>query len=106
MNLPYSSVASANTLIGIHVGIGEGGIIVTFWSAWNVMLFKTPEINKRNSKCQNIDELRTAMLQEWQQFPQERLRRLVRCMTRRATKLHNKRMEVFSIALKCRVFRF
>jgi hypothetical protein len=46
MNLPYSSVASANTLIGIHVGIGEGGIIVTFWSAWNVMLFKTPEINK------------------------------------------------------------
>jgi hypothetical protein len=42
-------------------------------------------------KCQNIDELRTAILQEWQQFPQERLRRLVRSMTRRVTELHNKR---------------
>jgi hypothetical protein len=39
----------------------------------------------------NIDELRTAILQEWQQFPQERLRRLVRSMTRRVTELHNKR---------------
>ena len=39
----------------------------------------------------NIDELRTAILQEWQQFPQEWLRRLVRSMTRRVTKLHNKR---------------
>jgi hypothetical protein len=45
----------------------------------------------RNPKCQNIDELRTAILQEWQQFPQERLRRLVRSMTRRVTELHNKR---------------
>ena len=35
------------------------------------------KINQRNPKCQNIDELRTAILQEWQQFPQERLRRLV-----------------------------
>jgi hypothetical protein len=42
-------------------------------------------------KCQNINELRTAILQEWQQFPQERLRRLVRSMTRRVTELHNKR---------------
>jgi hypothetical protein len=40
------------------------------------------KINKRNPKCQNIDELRTAILQEWQQFPQERLRRFVRSMTR------------------------
>ena len=38
-------------------------------------------------KCQNIDELRTAILQEWQQFLQERLRRLVRSMTRRVAKL-------------------
>ena len=36
-----------------------------------------PKINQRNPKCQNIDELRTAILQEWQQFPQERLMRLV-----------------------------
>ena len=43
------------------------------------------KINQRNPKCQNIDELRTAILQEWQQFPQERLRRLVRSMTRRVT---------------------
>ena len=27
------------------------------------------KINQRNPKCQNIDELRTAILQEWQQFP-------------------------------------
>jgi hypothetical protein len=40
------------------------------------------KINQRNPKCQHIDELRTAILQEWQQFPQERLRRLVRSMTR------------------------
>ena len=41
------------------------------------------QINQRNPKCQNIDELRTAILQEWQQFPQERLRRRVRSMMRR-----------------------
>jgi hypothetical protein len=40
------------------------------------------KINQRNPKCQNIDELRTAILQEWQQFPQERLTRV--------TELHNK----------------
>jgi transposase len=49
------------------------------------------KINQRNPKWQNIDEIRTAILQEWQQFPQEQLRRLVRSMTRRATQLHNKR---------------
>jgi hypothetical protein len=49
------------------------------------------KINQRNPKCQNIDELRTAILQEWQQFPQERFRRLVRSMTRRVTELHIKR---------------
>ena len=47
-----------------------------------------PKIYQCNPKCQNIDELRTAILQEWQQFPQERL---VRRMTRRVTELHNKR---------------
>ena len=48
------------------------------------------QINQRNPKCQNSDELRTAILHEWQQFPQERLRRLVGSMTRRVTELHNK----------------
>jgi hypothetical protein len=51
------------------------------------------KINQRNPKCQNIDELRTAILQERQQFPQERLRCRVRSMTRRVTELHNKRRE-------------
>jgi hypothetical protein len=31
------------------------------------------KINQRNPKCQNMDELRTAILQEWQQFPQEKV---------------------------------
>jgi hypothetical protein len=43
--------------------------------AWD---FIGRKINQRNPKCQNIDELRTVILQEWQQFPQERLRRFVR----------------------------
>jgi hypothetical protein len=38
------------------------------------------KINQRNPKCQNIDELKTAILLEWQQFPQERLKCLVRSM--------------------------
>jgi hypothetical protein len=57
-------------------------------SRWDII---DRQINQRNPKCQNIDELRTAILQEWQQFPQERLRRLVRNMTRSVTELHNKR---------------
>ena len=51
------------------------------------------KINQRNPKCQNIDELRIAILQEWQQYPQERLRRIVRSLTRRVTEPHNKRGE-------------
>jgi hypothetical protein len=49
------------------------------------------KINQITPQCQNIDELSTATLQEWQQFPQERRRHLVRSMTRRVTELHNKR---------------
>jgi hypothetical protein len=56
----------------------------------NVHVQLTVKGNQRNPKCQNIDELRTAILQEWQQFPQERLRRLVRSMTKRVTELYNK----------------
>jgi hypothetical protein len=40
------------------------------------VMSKYRKINQRNPQCQIIDELRTAILQEWQQFPQERLRRL------------------------------
>ena len=50
--------------------------------AWD---FIGRKINQRNPKCQNIDELRTAILQEEQQFPQERLRPRVRSMIRRVT---------------------
>jgi transposase len=49
------------------------------------------KMNQRNPKCQNINKLRTAFLQEWQQFPLEWLRRLVRSMTRRVTEPQNKR---------------
>jgi hypothetical protein len=41
-----------------------------------VAYFIGQKINQRNPKCRNIDELRTVILQEWQQFPQERLGRL------------------------------
>jgi hypothetical protein len=49
------------------------------------------KINQRNPKCQYIDELRTDILQEWQQSPQKRLRRLVRSLPMCVTELHNKR---------------
>jgi hypothetical protein len=61
------------------------------WTYRACMDFIGRKINQRNPKCQNIDELRTAILQEWQQFPQEWLRRLVQSMTRRVTEVHNKR---------------
>jgi transposase len=49
------------------------------------------KINQHNPKCQNIDELRTAILQEWQQFPQERLRRLVRSNQERTSPTYSQR---------------
>ena len=41
------------------------------------------KVNAHTPKCQNIQELRTALLQEWQQCPQHRLRRLIHGMGRR-----------------------
>jgi hypothetical protein len=58
------------------------------------------KINQRNPKCQNIDELRTVILQEWQQFPQERIRRLVRSMARRVTELHNNKNVQVQLTVK------
>jgi hypothetical protein len=52
-------------------------IVTVFLACQHVWDFIGRKINQRNPKCQNIDELGTAILQEWQQFPQERLRRLV-----------------------------
>jgi hypothetical protein len=56
-----------------------------------VTVFLACQITIKNVQVQLIDELRTAILQEWQQFPQERLRSLVRSMTRCVTELLNKR---------------
>ena len=39
--------------------------------------------NHRNPQCQNIAELRTAIVEEWQTFPQYKLRRFVHSMKRR-----------------------
>jgi hypothetical protein len=68
------------------------------------------KINQRNPKCQNIDELRPAILQEWQQFLQERLRRLVRSMTRRVQKFTINAVDILVIGfcalhIKCCTIR-
>jgi transposase len=55
------------------------------------------KINQRNPKCQNIDELRTAILQEWQRGSKQALEKRITSLSL---------MEVFNIALQCRVFRF
>ena len=49
------------------------------------------KINERDPPCQNIAELSDALIQEWRQFPQQRLRRLVYSMRRRVQELHRKR---------------
>ena len=49
------------------------------------------KVNARTPKCQNIQELRTALVQEWQQYPQHRLRRLIHGMRRRVQELYRKR---------------
>lgn len=49
------------------------------------------KINQRQPKCQNLNELRVALIAEWQRFPQYRLRRLVRGMRRRVEHLYRKR---------------
>jgi Fe-S cluster biosynthesis and repair protein YggX len=59
------------------------------WQKWGSK--QALEKRKTSLSLMEVDELRTAILQEWQQFPQERLRRLVQSMTRRVTELHNKR---------------
>lgn len=45
-------------------------------------------LNARTPRCQNIQELRAALIQEWQNFPQRRLRRLVHSMRRRIRDLN------------------
>jgi hypothetical protein len=46
------------------------------------------KVNARTPKCQNIQELGTALVQGWQQYPQHRLRRLIHGMRRRVQELY------------------
>lgn len=49
------------------------------------------KLNARNPKCQNIQELRNALVQEWQLYPQQKLRRLIHGMRRRVQELYRVR---------------
>jgi hypothetical protein len=57
------------------------------WSEHIVTVLLACQITIKNVQVQltdkEKDELRTAILQEWRQFPKERLWRLVRSMTKR-----------------------
>ena len=48
-------------------------------------------LNRRNPACQNLQELRAAIVLEWQRFPLANLRRLVHSMRRRVRELYRKR---------------
>jgi hypothetical protein len=48
-------------------------------------------LNHRNPQCQNLAELRTAIVEEWQNVPQYKLRRLFHSMKRRVRELFRKR---------------
>ena len=49
------------------------------------------KVNARTTKCQNIQELGTALAQGWQHYPQHRLRRLIHGMKRRVQELYRMR---------------
>jgi hypothetical protein len=49
------------------------------------------KVNARTPKCQNIQELGTALVQGWQQYPQHRLRRLIHGISRRFQELYRMR---------------
>jgi hypothetical protein len=49
------------------------------------------KVNARTPKCQNIQELGTALVQGLQQYPQHRLRRLIHGMRRRVQELYRMR---------------
>ena len=49
------------------------------------------KINDRVPACQNLQELRDALVQEWQSIPLRTLRHLVQSMRRRVDKLFRKR---------------
>ncbi|XP_061191699.1 uncharacterized protein LOC133199913 [Saccostrea echinata] len=45
-------------------------------------------INQRTPRCEYLQDLKDALIQEWRQFPQNRLRRLVHSMRRRVKELY------------------
>jgi hypothetical protein len=49
------------------------------------------KVNARTTKCQNIQELGTALVQGWPHYPQHRLRRLIHGMKRRVQELYRMR---------------
>lgn len=49
------------------------------------------KINEREPRCANLIELRAALVEEWNRFPQWRLQRLVQGMRRRVETLYRKR---------------
>jgi hypothetical protein len=49
------------------------------------------KVNARTPKCQNIQELGTALVQGWQQYPQPRLRCLIHGIRRRFHELYRMR---------------
>ena len=49
------------------------------------------QLNQRYPPCQNLNELRAAIVQEWNLFDQNKLQRLVQGMRRRVNELHRKR---------------
>ena len=49
------------------------------------------KVNARTLKCQNIQELGTALVQGWQQYPQHRRRHLIYGMGRRVQELYRMR---------------
>lgn len=77
----------------------QEGIDTIFWPAMSpdmnpiehVWDFIGRNLNRRDPPCQNLAELRAAIVDEWRQFPQEKLRRLVHSMPRRVRELHRKR---------------
>ena len=49
------------------------------------------KVNARTPKCQNMQELGTALVQEWQQYPQHRLKHLIHGMRIRVQQLYRRR---------------
>ena len=54
------------------------------------------QMDQRDPPCQDLNELRAAIVQEWHLFQQNKLQRLVQGMRRRVNELYQKRSSYFS----------